>query len=179
MMNGSIYISSVFIHDETPPTEKAKEKDDFRNYYNIWKAPGNGHCVIHCFGEQFDKGMEFVLQCLWYEISNSSHIYMEFGTYSSSDKLRSHLSKYIFDKSYECDTADLVFKALSRIYKCRVFIHQDKPEAIPTGCAGETFTNTIHLLHQKDHYDLLKLRNQNKAPESVTISQESLATLFS
>ena len=26
MMNGSIYISSVFIHDETPPTEKAKEK---------------------------------------------------------------------------------------------------------------------------------------------------------
>ena len=44
---------------------------------------------------------------------------------------------------------------------------------------GETFTNTIHLLHRKDHYDLLKLRNQNKTQESVKISRERLATFFS
>ena len=36
---------------------------------------------------------------------------MEFGTYSSPEELRSVLSKYIFDKSYESDTADLVFEA--------------------------------------------------------------------
>ena len=106
-MNDSIYISS---DDETPPTKKAKE-DDIRNDYNIWKAPVNGHCVIHCFGEQFDESKGFVLQRLWYEISNSFHIYMEFGTYSSPEELRSVLSKYIFDKSYESDTADLVFEA--------------------------------------------------------------------
>ena len=102
---------------------------------------------------------------------------MEFGTYLLPDELRSELSKYIFDKSYEFDTADLVFEALSKIYKCRVFILQDKPEASPTGHVGETLTNTIHLLHQKNYYDLLKLRNQNKTPESV--SRERLATLFS
>ena len=114
------------------------------------------------FGEQFDESTAFVLQNLWYENSNSSHIYMEFGTYSSTDELRSELSKYISDKSYEFDTADLVFGALTRICKCRVFTHQDKPEASSTGHVGETFTNTIHLLHQKDHCYLLKLRNQNK-----------------
>ena len=115
------------------------------------------------FGEQFDESTEFVPQNLWYEISNSSHIYMEFGTYTSPDKLiKSELSKYISDKSYEFDTADLVFGALTRICKCRVFTHQDKPEASSTGHVGETFTNTIHLLHQKDHCYLLKLRNQNK-----------------
>ena len=115
------------------------------------------------FGEQFDESTEFVPQNLWYEISNSSHIYMEFGTYTSPDKLiKSELSKYISDKSYEFDTADLVFGALTRICKYRVFIHQDKPEVSSTGHVGETFTNTIHLLHQKDHCHLLKLRNQNK-----------------
>ena len=60
-----------------------------------------------------------------------------------------------------------------------MLIHQDKAEASHTGHIGETFINTIHLLHQKDHYNLLELRNQSKTPESVTISQESLVTLFS
>ena len=147
--------------------KKAKEEDVIRNDYNIWKVPGDGHCVFHCFGEQFDEITEFVLQRLWYKISNSSHMYMEFGTYASPDELRSELSKYIFDKSYEFGKADLVFDALSRIYKCLVFI-----QASPTDHVGETFTITIHLLHQKDHYDLLQLRNQSKTPESVTISQK-------
>ena len=171
MMNDSIYILS---EDETPPTT---EGDDIRNDYNIWKAPEDSHCVIHCFGEQFNKSNEFVLQRLWYKVSNSSHIYMEFGTYLSPDEFTSEISKYIFDKSYEFDTAILVFEALSRIYKCRVFIHQDKPETSPTGHLGETFKNTFHLIHQKDLYHLLRLRNKSKTQKSVTISRESLVTL--
>ena len=99
MMNDSIYILP---EEETPPTT---EEDDIRNDYNIWKAPEDSHCVIHCFGEQFNKSNEFVLQRLWYKVSNSSHIYMEFGTYLSPDELTSEISKYIFDKSYEFDTA--------------------------------------------------------------------------
>lgn len=67
-MNDSIYILS---EDETPPTT---EEDDIRNDYNIWKAPEDSHCVIHCFGEQFNKGAIFILEHLWYKISNSSHI---------------------------------------------------------------------------------------------------------
>ena len=39
-MNDSIYISS---DDETPATKKAKEEDEIRNGYNIWKAPRGGH----------------------------------------------------------------------------------------------------------------------------------------
>ena len=84
MMNDSIYISS---DDKNPPTKKAKEEDEIRNDY-IWKSPGDGYCVIHCFGKQLHKSTEFVLQHLWYKISKTSHIYMEFGTYSSLDKLR-------------------------------------------------------------------------------------------
>ena len=114
MMNDSIYKSS---DDKTPPTKEPKLEDVIRNGYNIWKAPGDGHCVIYCFGEQFDESTEFALQRLWYEFSNSSHIYMAFGTYSSPNELRSELSNYNFDKSYEFDTADLAFEALSRIYK--------------------------------------------------------------
>ena len=63
---------------------------------------------------------------------------MDLGVYLSPDELRIESLKYIFDKSHEFDTADLVYEALSRIYKCRVFIHQDKPEASPTGHVGET-----------------------------------------
>ena len=65
LLNDSIYISSSA---ETPPTKKKlKEEDDIRNDYNIWKTPGDD--------------TEFVLQCLRYEISDSSQIYMEFGDY--------------------------------------------------------------------------------------------------
>ena len=176
MTSDSIYISS---NDKTPPRKKAKEQDDIKTNYNILKAPADGHCFIHCFGEQFNKGAIFILEHLWYKISNSSHIYREFSKYLSTDKLWSELSKYAFCKSYEFETTDLIFEELSRIYKCQVLIHQDKAEASHTGHVGETFINTIHLLHQKNHYDLLKLRNQSKTPESVTISQESLVTLFS
>ena len=77
--------------DETPPTKRAKEEDDIKNDYPIWKALGDSHCVIHCFGKQFDESTEFVLQHLWYEISNNFHIYIEFGTYSLLDELRSEL----------------------------------------------------------------------------------------
>lgn len=98
---------------------------------------------------------------------------MEFG-----DELRSELSKYISDKSYEFDTADLVFGALTRICKCRVFTHQDKPEASSTGHVGETFTNTSFTTSEGSLL-LVEIKKPKQDTESVTISRERLATLFS
>ena len=83
MTSDSIYISS---NDKTPPRKKANEQDDMKTNY-ILKAPADGHCFIHCFGEQFNEGAIFILEHLWYKISNSSHIYREFSKYLSTDKL--------------------------------------------------------------------------------------------
>ena len=41
---------------------------------------------------------------------------MELGVYLSPDELTIESLKYIFDKSYEFDTADLAYEAHSRIY---------------------------------------------------------------
>ena len=47
---------------------------------------------------------------------------MKFGEYENSEQLLQCLQQYIFDKSYDHDTVDLVLKALSEIYMYRIFI---------------------------------------------------------
>ena len=122
------------------------------------------------FGEQFDESTAFVLQNLWYENSNSSHIYMEFGTYSSTDELRSELSKYISDKSYEFDTADLVFGALTRICKCRSQFYRP---------CWRNFYKHYSFTTSEGSLLLVEIKKPKQDTESVTISRERLATLFS
>ena len=51
-----------------------------------------------------------------------------------------------------------------------MLIHEDKLEVSPTGHNGETFTKTINLLRQKNHYHQQKskkLNIQQSQPKSV------------
>ena len=42
---------------------------------------------------------------------------MGFSEYSSTEELLKSLEEYIFNKRYDHDTVDLVFEALSKIFK--------------------------------------------------------------
>ena len=141
--------------------------------FTKFKAPGDGHCITHCFAKRFEESSSHVLQRLWNEINNRIDVYMQFGEYDTPDTLRNELSKYTFDKSYGHDTADLVIEALSNIFKCNVLIHDKEIQENPQSTVGECFLNTMHLLKSNDHYDLLVERRS----DDVLVKNESLSSI--
>ena len=169
-MSSTIVLSSS--EDEIEVTASLYEDMNKNENFAIKKMPGDGHCLIHCFATAFNEAKEFVLQRLWTEISNNVDEYQSFGEYGSTEELISELGKYAFDKGYAHDTADLVIESLSKIYKCRVFLHLEKPQKNPNGIVGERFdANPIHLLKTKEHYDLLVRENVVKTEENTFICQ--------
>ena len=87
------------------------------------------------------------------------------------------MEKYVFDKAYRNGMADLVLEILSKVYKCRAFLRNDRHQENPLGTIDETFTSSIHLLGTNDRYNLLLSDQQmNEAPSEFEPDQEICET---
>ena len=82
----------------------------------VKKMIGDGHCIVHCFAEQFDESKDSVLDRVKREITDKMDVY---ETYSDlkPDKINQELSDYIELNAYNSDTVDLILWALANIYK--------------------------------------------------------------
>ena len=60
----------------------------------VKKMIGDGHCIAHCFAEQFDENKDSVLDRVKREITDKMDVY---ETYSDlkPDKINQELSDYI------------------------------------------------------------------------------------
>ena len=112
--------------------------------------------MVHCFAKRFNEATELVLEKLWHEMNENIELYIKFGVYESPEDLRIELAKYTFSKNYSNDTADLIIKALAKVYEAQVFIHVDKMQQHSENNVGVDFPNIIHLIKTGQHYDLLK-----------------------
>ena len=112
--------------------------------------------MVYYFAKGFNETTELVLEKLWHEMSENIELYIRFGVYESPEDLRIELAKYTFSKNYSNDTADVIIKALAKVYEARVFIHLDKIKQNPENNVGVDFPNIIHLIKTGEHYDLLK-----------------------
>ena len=124
--------------------------------FHLYKARGDGHCLVYCFAKRFNEATELVLEKFWHEMNGNIKLYMRFGVYESPEDLRIELAKYTFNKNYSNDTADLIIEALAKVYEARVFIHVDKIQQHPESNVGVDFPTFIHLIKTGQHYDLLK-----------------------
>lgn len=85
MMNYSIGIS---LTGETPPTEKAKEDDDKRNIIMSGKHQEMVPVLSNSLANSSMKAQSLYYNVCGMKLQTVS-TYMEFGTYSSLDELRS------------------------------------------------------------------------------------------
>ena len=87
------------------------------------------------------------------------------------------MEKYVFDKAYRDCIAYLVLEFLSKVYKCRAFLRNDRHQENPLGTIDETFTSSIHLLGTNDRYNLLLYDQQmNETPSEFQPDQEMCET---
>ena len=114
--------------------------------FHLHKAKGDGHCLVHCFAKRFNKATELELEKLWDEMNENFELYIRFGVYESPEDSRIEVAKYTFSKNYSNDTADVAIEALAKVYKARVFIHEDKIQQHPQNNVGVDFPNIIYLI---------------------------------
>ena len=60
----------------------------------------------------------FVLERLWNKMSTNMNKYMGFGEFDSEDEFKAKVTRYIEERAYGQDTADMMIYALSNAYKC-------------------------------------------------------------
>ena len=70
---------------------------------------------------------------------------MGFSEYNSTEELLKSLEEYIFNKRYNHDTVDLVFEALSKNVRHRVFIFKESLTNSPRGIVGEKYSRCTNV----------------------------------
>ena len=85
---------------------------------------------------------------------------MGFSEYKSTEEFLKSLEVYIFNKRYNHDTVDLVFEALSKIFKHRVFIFEASLTNSPRDIVGEKYNRCINVLKRGDHYNLIAVNEK-------------------
>ena len=126
-------------------TKKSKAKKEENVNFTVKTIPGDGHCIVNCFSMFFGKDSSEILSLLWNEFQENSHLYMVFSEYNSTEELLKSLEEYIFNKRYNHDTVDLVFEALSKNVRHRVFIFKESLTNSPRGIVGEKYSRCTNV----------------------------------
>ena len=88
------------------------EKEENVNF-TVKTIPGDRHCIVNCVSMFLGKDTSEILSLLRNKFQENIHLYMVFSEYKSTEELLKSL-EYIFNKSYNHDTVNLVFEALSK-----------------------------------------------------------------
>lgn len=164
---------------------KTYELDQYlkHNRLKVTSVLGDGHCILYATSVSLRKcGVgEFtsdeVGRKLAMEICTNSSYYKQFVT-SKSD-IEAHILRYIFDKTYNNETCDLIINALSNVFKVNVNIIRateltvEQLQIVP-GRLGETdqsIKQTIYLIQSGSgtniHYSAGHPEEQKFSPFEV------------
>ena len=100
------------------PKNVKLEKEENVNF-TVKTIPGDGHCIVNCVSMFLGKDTSEILFLLRNKFQENIHLYMVFSEYKSTEELLKCFEECIFNKSYNHDTVDLVFQALSKVFQRR------------------------------------------------------------
>ena len=100
------------------PKNVKLEKEENVNF-TVKTIPGDCHCIVNCVSMFLGKDTSEILFLLRNKFQENIHLYMVFSEYKSTEELLKCFEEYIFNKSYNHDTVDLVFQALSKVFQRR------------------------------------------------------------
>ena len=148
---------------------------------SVIEVRGDGHCLLYAIGKGLNEeslgNMTSDDLCLKLqnEINDNKQYYQKFS--GSDTDIMADINKYINEKQYNTDSADMILSALYNALSVTATIHQNRNEAVVEiqqipGRPGVTTTGCIHLSLNGQgacaHFNAVSKHRESGASISVT-----------
>ena len=141
---------------------------------------GNGHCLLYAVSKSLDEESlgtltrdELCLK-LQNEINDHKQYYQKFSG-SDADSM-DDIDKYVNEKQYNTDSADMILSALCNALSVKATVYQYRDETVieiqqSPGGPGVHTTGCIHLALNGEgagaHYNAVSIRRESEEPAAV------------